>query len=221
MHINFNIMKQTEDKFRLYRESLKQELIYLASFVLTYKSLYKRHEDRLEEMNMFQAFFQVSLHSLFSCIVLWVHKLYDENSERGIYNFLSFVENNLKIFHIKELQRTLELPDDDPLLKRDPVSFKMIKSDRNKIGEQDSLKNFKLLRDKYYAHLDKEHFYEIDDLLKTTQITWGDLDSILELSNEILNKYSSSFDGHIYTIEPWNVDDINDLLDFIHKHKNQ
>jgi len=48
--------------------------------------------------------------ALLAVIILWVDKLFSERGERGIFNFLSFIENNMKIFGIEELRRRKNHP---------------------------------------------------------------------------------------------------------------
>jgi hypothetical protein len=63
-------------------------------------------------MNLAPAFFTITEDAVFSAIVLWVDKLFDEQSERGLVNFLKFVEHNRKLFNRKELQRRRDFSED-------------------------------------------------------------------------------------------------------------
>lgn len=83
---------ETEKKFEEYRLYLKEEAALLASFVALYRKLHERRADRFLEMNIAPAFFQIVTEALISGIILWVGKLLYKSEERGIYNFLSFVE---------------------------------------------------------------------------------------------------------------------------------
>jgi hypothetical protein len=46
-------------------------------------------------------------------------------------------------------------------------------------------------------------------------------DNALELLKEILNRYSAAYDGEVFHIEPLNVNDLNYLLDRLHRAKNE
>ena len=150
---------QVEKEFEKYWESLHFEVERLASYISLYRHLHERMRDRLNEMNMSPAFFQVTIDALFTAIVLWVDKLFAKRSERGFLNFLSFVENNRKFFSIDELKRRKGYPGGHWMLKREPITFQTIETDRQKLEQIGSLPNFKLRRDKFHAHFDKKYFF--------------------------------------------------------------
>ncbi len=82
-----------------------------------YRTLQQRTDDRLEEINIAPAFFSTVIDALFSVIVLWTDKMFDEKSKRGLVNFLTFCEHNRRIFKVKELQRRRGYPDDHWMLQ--------------------------------------------------------------------------------------------------------
>jgi hypothetical protein len=85
--------KSTDEKaFEQYRESLKQEATRLACFIRVYCLLHERPGDRLDELNIAPSFFQTVTYALFSVIELWIDKLFAEDSQRGLHNFLKFIE---------------------------------------------------------------------------------------------------------------------------------
>jgi AbiU2 len=206
-----------ESYFEKYREYLLGELGRLASYVRLYRRLHERKTDRLKEMNIAPAFFSTTIDALFSAIVLWVDKLFGKRSERGLLNFLTFVEQNRELFDIRELQRRKNYPDDHWMLQdREPVTFATIQKDRQRITDFKPLKSFKLRRDKFQAHFDKEYFFERDKLPEDAPLTWGDLEQVVQLGKEILNSYSADYDGSTHAVEPINAGDVDHLLDRLH-----
>src|SRR5262245_48614603 len=152
---------EPEQKFEEYREYLHQEASRLASYVALYRRLHELRSERLAEMNTAPGFFQVVIDALFSVIVLWVHKMFDEKSERGLANFLTFCECNRELFELKELKRRKNYPDGHWMLKnRKPVTIDSIDKDRERIKKLESLPSFKLRRDKFHAHFDKKYFFD-------------------------------------------------------------
>jgi hypothetical protein len=212
-------LREVEKKFENYREKLLQELMHLACYIRLYRRLHERRTDRLAEMNVAPAFFQIITDALFSSIVLWVDKILGHRSERGLVNFLSFIESNLKIFTISELQRRKDYPNGHWMLQRDPIFLETINSDREKIKAIEALKSFKVRRDKFHAHFDKKYFFNLDKLSEDSPIVWGDLEKVLEVSTEIINTYSAAYDGNLYVTEPMNATDVDVVLDIINKHK--
>lgn len=154
--------------------------------------------------------------------MLWVEKLFSNRSERGLVNLLNFIEQHRDIFQVKELQRRKDYPDDHWMLqKRDPVTIQRIQADRKKIADFKPLASFKLRRDKYYAHFDREYFFARTKLQETAPLTWGDLEKVVQLGKEILNAYSADFDGNVHSIEPINAADVDHLLDRLHRQRQR
>ena len=82
--------KPTDEKtFEQYREGLKQEGMRLACFIRVFRLLHERRSDRLDELNIAPSFFQTVTDALFSAIVLWIDKLFAQDSQRGRTTFSS------------------------------------------------------------------------------------------------------------------------------------
>jgi hypothetical protein len=207
-----------ERYFEVYRQTLEGELGRLATYVRLYRRLHERKADRLAEMNLAPAFFRTTIDALFSAIVLWVDKLFGDRSERGLVNFLTFIEYNREIFAIKELQRRKNYPNDHWMLRnREPITLESIQSDRQRIMVFKPLASFKLRRDKFHAHFDKEYFFDRNNIHEDAPLTWGDLEQVVQLGEEILNSYSVDYDGKSPHIEPINAGDIDNILDRLHR----
>lgn len=210
--------EETEKKFEEYRASLVFEAQRLVSYIRLYCHLHERMQDRRSEMNIARGFFQVTLDALLAGIVLWVDKLFSRKSERGFCNFLSFIENNHRMFNISELQRRKNYPNSHWILNRPLITFETIQEDRRKIEKIESLPSFKLRRDRFYAHFDKKYFFNKTKLTEDGPLKWKDLEQIINVMADILDEYSTSYDGQHYPLEPINIKDVDHLLDFLHKH---
>jgi hypothetical protein len=203
--------------FEEYRKYLHEEGRRLACFVRLYRRLHERMADRLDEMNLAPAFFGTVIDSLFSVIVLWVDKFFHERSERGLVDFLNFCERNIRIFDIKELQRRRKYPDGHWMLNRDPITPVSIQENRAQISKPEFLSNFRLRRDKFHAHFDKEYFFDRKKLFEDAPLKWMDLEEPLRIIKDIINTYSATYDGNLFELEPINIDDIDRLLDYLHR----
>ena len=212
-------IKKAEEKFEDYRTYLLKEAERLTTYICVYKQLHERQKDRLEIINISPAFFQIVIDSLFSVIVIWVDKLFCEKSERGLLNFLTFCEHNRKIFAISELKRRRKYPDDHWMLKREAITYQNIQEDKKKIKDIESLPSFKLRRDKFHAHFDKEYFFDRSKISEDAPLKWKDLDQIIETIKDTINDYSASYDGNVHALKPVNVNDIDCLLDQLHEFK--
>jgi|APSaa5957512535_1039671.scaffolds.fasta_scaffold58867_2 hypothetical protein len=212
---------EAEQKFEEYHKYLRQEAIRLVSHIKLYQRLHELRAERLDEMNIAPAFFQVVVDALFSTIVLWTHKMFDEKSERGLTNFLTFCEYNLKIFKLEELKRRKNYPEDHWILKdRKPITLETINDDRELIRKLEALPSFKLQRDKFHAHFDKEYFFDRKKLAEEAPLRQSDLTQVVDAMKNIINGYSADYDGNLYVLEPINVTDVNYLL-YRHRHKKR
>ncbi len=209
---------EAELKFEEYRQYLQEEAIRLISYIRLYKQLHELRHDRLNEMNIAPAFFQIVIDALFPVIVIWVDKMFSKKSERGLWNFLTFCEHNCNILEIKELQRRRNYADDHWMLQdRKSITFQTIQHDKIMINELNSLSSFKLRRDKFHAHFDKEYFFDREKLSEDAPLIWSDLEAVVKIVKEITNRYSVAYDGSSNLLEPINVTDIRRLLDRLHK----
>jgi hypothetical protein len=207
--------------FEQYRESLKQEMTRLACFIRVYRLLHERRADRLEELNIAPGFFLTVEDALFSAIVLWIDKLFATDADRGLHNFLKFVEYHRPLFSIEAFQRRRNLPDRDWRLDRAPVDHAMVTADREAITNFEPLQSFRLRRDKFHAHFDKRYFFNRSRIAEDAPLKWSDLDQTIELLKDILNRYSAAYDGEVFHVEPLNANDLNYLLDCVRKAKRE
>lgn len=212
-------MEEVEKFFQEYREYLKAEIVRLVRYIRLYRRLNERMGDRLDEMNIAPNFFATTLDALFSVIVLWVDKLFSPKSQRGFWNFLSFIENNRKMLDISELQRRGDFPNGHWMLDREPITFETIRKDREKIENIDSLPHFERRRQKFHAHFDKEYFFDRKKLKNDAPLKWPDLNRIIDVMDDILNKYSASYDGNTYHLNPLNIHDVDHVLDILHEYE--
>ena len=150
---------EVEVTFETYRHYLHREASVASSYFRLYRRLWERRSDHLDELNVAPAFFSIASDALYSATIIWVDKLLDERGERGMFNFLSFVENNRAMLSISELQCRKNYPDGHWMLKREPITYDTVASDRTRLRELACLPAVKLRRDKFHAHFDKDYFF--------------------------------------------------------------
>jgi hypothetical protein len=170
-------------------------------------------------MNIAPCFFKTIMDALYSAIIICTYNLLNNKSESGFEDFLRFINNNLSIFKISELQRRRGYPDKHWMLNREKITCKTVEKDQQRIRRIKALPSIKLRRDKTHAHLDKDYFFERDKISKRAPLKWSDFDEIINIMKDILNTYSSSYDGNLFEIEVWNINDIDSLLDRLHSEK--
>ena len=203
--------EEFEQQFTKYRESLRLEIHRFRDSASVFRQISERTADHLPEINLAPGFFHVVEDSLFTTIVLWADKLFDEHGERGLFNFLTFVEYNRAWLTVDELKRRRGYPDGHWMLKdRVPITSKSIEADRLQIRALAALNSIKIRRDKFHGHFDKEYFFDRSRLHNETPITWAELNKAGDVMGRILDDYSVDFDGQMFSWE--GPDDLGQLL---------
>lgn len=168
-------------------------------------------------MNLAPAFFLTVTHALSTAIILWTDKLFDERGQSGIFDFLVFVESNLSVFALEQLKRRKNYPEGHWMLDRDTITLQTVKADRERIKHLDCLRSVGIRRDKYHAHFDKEYFFDRNRLEDEAPLVRGDFEKVIEVLSDIVNQYSTAYDGNVFVLAPENINDLDYLLNHIHK----
>lgn len=213
-------MKYPRDKFdsrfREYRDALQREVGRFRDAASVFRQINQRKNDFLRELNIAPAFFNIVEDALFTTIILWIDKLTDEKGQRGLFNFLAFIENNRDWMTVKELQRRRNYPDDHWMLRPEhrgpPITAKSIEVDKEKLRRLTALKSINLRRDKFQAHFDADYFFDRTKLQTEAPITWENLEEAGATISVMLNEYSADFDGNTHEAESINIGDLSALL---------
>lgn len=202
-----------DEQFQKYREHLRLEINRFCDCASVYRQISERTKDYLPELNLAPAFFRTVEDALFTTIVLWADKLFDEKGERGLFNFLTFVEYGRKWMAPKELQRRRQYPDDHWMLQgRTLITARSIELDRERIRSLAALKSIRIRRDKFHGHFDKDYFFDRSRLKEEAPLQWKDLDDAADVMRDMLNKYSAEFDGQLFASKTMNIADLTVLL---------
>ncbi len=211
-------MNESERHFERYRKYLTNEAQRLTGYIAVYRTLQERKGDRLEEMNTAPAFFTTVIDALFSAIILWTDKMFDEKSERGLTNLLKFCEQHRRIFTVKELQRRRGYADDHWMIcDRADVSYQAIQDHHQRIAGRPWLRSIRIRRDKFHGHFDGKYFFNRGRIASEAPLTYDDLADVVRTMDEILNFYSTAYDGEIFGLGFLNITDLNDLLNQLHQ----
>lgn len=100
---------------------------------------------------------------------------------------------------------------------RTPITISTIEKDRQKIRDLEALESFRLRRDKFHGHFDKKYFFDRSRLGAEAPIRWFDLNEAGKVMGNIINDYSTDFDGVSYSWETLNIGDLEVLLDHVNR----
>jgi hypothetical protein len=202
-----------EAKFQVYRAFLSMEIGRFWDSAAVLRQIGERTQDHLPEINTAPAFFRTVQSALFTTIVLWADKLFDEHGARGLFDFLTFVEYNRDWLSVGELQRRKGYPDGHWMLQnREPITLDSINADREKIRNLAALKSIRIRRDKFDGHFDRDYFFDRQRLHDAAPIMWKDVDEAADVMGVMLNNYSADFDGELHAWQKIGIDDLSRLL---------
>jgi hypothetical protein len=196
-----------------YRDHLVGEAQRVHAFASVFFQVNESKAKHWAAMNEAPAFFQVVDNALFSVVILWIDKLLDEDGERGLFNFLTFIENNRKWLSKDELQRRRGFPDDHWMLAdRQLVTTGSIEVDRQSLRNLSGLSSVQIRRDKFHGHFDKRYFFDRAKLDREAPLKLNDVEKILTEIGRVLNAYSVQFDRSTQHWGAMNLRDLDQLL---------
>ena len=204
-----------DERFRDYRMALRDEFgSFVDAAAASRQVIDCAFEGWTAELNLAPGFFNTAREALRTFVIIWADKLFDPAGERGVFNFLKFVENNRRWLTEDEFKRRRSAWSAAPSVSYRAVTYELIEEHRTSIRSFAPLANIRKWRDGYHAHFDKEYF-SLDDrsrLEEEARLTRNDLDALKHLMVEIINAHSLAFDGTSYIFQPGNGIDLRPLL---------
>lgn len=145
--------------------------------------------------------FNEVLDSLRFSFVIETLKIIDEREQKNIYEFLDNCEHNNDKFlsEIKQVFINNDTNEKEEILIRKVNivnDINKFKKDLSKFSNQ--IKNLKLLRDKIYAHNDKEYFYGDKSITNERSVKYQDVEKILNMLHKNLNIISINYNQKAY-----------------------
>jgi hypothetical protein len=178
--------------------------------------------DRLEQLNIAPAFFGLVMDSLSTDIIISISRLFDtDTSAETVFEFLRFIESHLGIFTKEALSRR---NDDLPFswnsgrqITRTDITLHL----KHLRACSKIIDHVRTRRNKRYAHLDKELAFDPVTLRRQAPLPYRDLQRLIKVTEQILNRYSIAFDGNEIDFRPINLFDVDKILDILHQYMEQ
>lgn len=213
-------MNNPDAHFDQYRNRLFDELAQLGDYVAVYRHLLDKQSDSqgLCVLNTAVTFFRTVERALFSAIILQAFKLADtksrKNQERGFTHFLQFCRANLNLFSVEKFAaRRSDLKPDDPIMiGRLPITDVDAEAHIKLLESLSGWKSIELWRDKSEAHFDKAYFFDRDKLAVEAPLDLDALAEVICCLGNLLDCYSSAFDGQRFARSSVGTGDINRLF---------
>jgi len=213
---------EAEKQFEEYRDNLRREVGLLADYVDLFRRLHQGRKKYSFEIDSAPAFFSLVTKSVFTAIILWANKLLDEKGQRGIFDFLKFIETNTHVFSIERLKLRRNFPDNYWVIegrrKEGEITVGRVARDRKRLKNLGCLKSLKIRRNRYHAHFDKKYFFELKRLERDAPIISRDFQKVVKILWTIVNRYSVAYDSNYYESEAANVADLDCILRKLREH---
>lgn len=150
----------------------------------------------------------------FSSVIVLDKFFQKSNRVYSLYTFFKFLKANLYLFSWDSISNRIVYTPNDEQLKKSNYKPILIEDINNSISEleeiSDILGNVKILRDKFYAHNDKNVIEKPSK--KEVKLYYDDIEKILNKIYEILLKYSLAFNESGLVKLPMHWDDINNTF---------
>lgn len=187
------------ETFRLYKG--------IKSFVPQYK----------KEINYISNFLQVTLISLQTTFIMETVKLVDIRGMKNIFKLLALCENNYKTFPTEFSYEVLleECGKKEKFIDRINIREDLNRSQEILADYSDLINNLKGLRDKYYAHPDKEYFFDVKQAFLDFNINGDKFEKLLDDLLKILNMLLNDLCREQYCITNSSIGDVENILKII------
>ena len=184
------------------------------------KGIKKLVKDYQAEINSIGSFNKVTLISLQTTFIMETCKLVDIRENKNIFKLLNICESNYSIFPEESIiEVPIENGEIETFINKINVREDIIniKNELNKFNN--IIEHLKGLRDQYYAHCDKEFFFESEKVFQKYHISYEDISELLNLLLKSLNKILIDLCNESYMFIHKGTDEFEKILQCI-KNRN-
>ena len=217
-----------EEEFIRLSHALRGELNYANWHFMTWKHLWNSIEEYSEEMNVAHTFFTLSMRGHLLETLIRLNKLcgIGEDSTTDISYFLDFVDKNADIFTVPAADRRKRYEEEMILEKQvdeakpSKVTREVIKGHRAMVKEL-PVKKLNKWEDDALAHVDRKVAKKHINVFDECPVDIDEIDRTIDAIHEILNVYSSAYDGQRWDKDLVFTHGIKNMLDAIKAGRKQ
>jgi len=213
-------MTNIELEFKRIIEGLAGELISIDSKLeLLFHMDKKLRKDALDELNISPAFFGLTIDSLKTDTIISLSRFFENKRQtQNIFHLLEFVHKNLSLFSQESFKNRTGVT--ELLYPQQQITLKTVTQHKKELAEVNSiLKNLHFWRNKRYAHLERQFFYEPLELTSKAPLRYTDLRRLIKLAGQILNTYLVAFEDRSNTFRATNLCDVDTVIDILKKYR--
>lgn len=196
-----------EEQFIIYHDRLRDELNTAFTHYEIAKSLREFSHSRRSEFIEALTFFQVTIDANLFAAVMTINRGFIDKRDDCLQldGFFELVKGNLRLFStsaFKKRQAGKGMSPED--IKhwaelRVEITEQMVCEDEARVKSV-PIDNLKSWRNKKLAHIDKQQAMKNTSIIKAKPVTVKEIDAILTILDEILNRYRVAYDGTSWRI---------------------
>jgi len=195
-----------EEQYLVYMKRLRDELNTAYTHYEIAKCIREFRHTRLTDFNEAITFFKVTQNANLFATIISIFRFIDTRTDTmQLHSFFELVRNNLDLFSTSAYRKRLEHNGRDEedinhwTQLRVEITKEIVDADEKRVINL-PVTNLIKWRHKKLAHLDKEWALNEVDVMQENPITVTEIDNILTTLDEILNRYSISYDGFQWVI---------------------
>lgn len=190
------------DMFLKYEEFILDEIFTIDTMFDIYVYLNNKRMDKLDELNIAPAFFNVSGIAMLDTSMAKLSKLYDTDKNTvTIFKYLNIIEQQTKIIFSDECTAVVA------------TAISKHKLELERLSEQHE--KLKSIRDLHLAHNDKKIIRDSLDIWEVAGLSIGDIHGLINWIADVVNTYRTIRGDSYVSLGAINKSDIENVIDAI------
>ena len=218
-----------DNEFSLLLNELSADVIYAHFHFKLLRALQDAYDQYSEVFNETRTFWHLTLEAHEAATLFRLGRIFDQHRDAlSLGNWLLTIRSNLHFFDEPNFRRRLQGNAFVDSLATDSRKPDECELDRDiglvvagqKKGLDESVRKFIVIRHKYLAHRDPAFLLPSRGPERAADLLWADIERLLNLAAELLNKYSSLFAASVYSTTMVGQDDYKYVLETIRARIN-
>lgn len=213
---------ESEEQFENLLHKLSNELVDACIHWDLFKNLTSEIEMFTQEYNQSIAFWTYTFKAHSNTVIFSLLRIFDtESKSLSLQNLLETIKSNLSIFETKKFkERIKDNPFVDSLAEDSRMpDINLLEEDLYKVSDKNELvKRLLVCRNNIFAHTNAKNIAKSHNVLIEYPLKNDDIEQLLNLSKEMLNRYNRLFKASTYSTQVVGYDDYKFVLESIREN---
>jgi hypothetical protein len=217
-----SIRVESAAEFKRLLESLALELVDGNIYLRLHNDLANATTGYRREFRQSWTFWSLTLQAHFDAALFRLCRIFDQHPDGlNLRNLLQTIQENLGLFAEENFRERLKgnpLVDSLAAAAQGPDANQLARDIEFSGTANPLVKRLVVLRNNYFAHRSARDVVDPQDLHLRYPLTQENVETLLKGGLEILNRYSSLFDAHVYAAQIVGRDDYEAVLQAVREH---